>query len=79
MKKRIVTIGTYLAAWPFVPDICMLQTEDGLCTSIIRFMEFIFSDCHISSSTPQYLPHEYPPQPASQLCSADTQDQIENP
>ena len=33
----------------------------------------------MQKDTPQSPPHEYPPQPASQLCSADTQDQIENP
>ena len=30
-------------------------------------------------NTPQSLPHEYPPQPAYQLCSADTQDPNDYP
>ena len=34
---------------------------------------------NISIDTPQSLPHEYPPQTAYQLCSADNLDQIENP
>ena len=34
---------------------------------------------NISLDIPQSLPHEYPPQPAYQLCSADTQDQNANP
>ena len=37
------------------------------------WVPFYISD---SQDTPQSLPHEYPPQPAYQLCSADTQDQI---
>ena len=38
-------------------------------------MEFITS----SPTTPQSLPHEYPPQPAYQLGSADTQDPNDYP
>ena len=41
---------------------------------MIKFIRLSLTD-----TTPQSLPHEYPPQPAFQLCSADTQDQIENP
>ena len=34
---------------------------------------------NISQGIQLSLPHEYPPQLASQLCSADTQDLLENP
>ena len=37
------------------------------------WVPFYISD---SQDILQSLPHEYPPQPAYQLCSADTQDQI---
>ncbi len=64
------------------PRIISYESSSGSSFTAARIAKvdnFLTSHIFNPLNTPQSLPHECPPQPAFQLCSADILGQISNP